>query len=193
MKTANMWFVGRWISVSDQLPEPETVVLACFDNGEVSSVWQDWKNSDDPFTYIGFPNEDAQTVTHWMPLPDPAVKNTSALPKKFGSTLLLIAPNFSQMRSGMEEIEKLIARCAQTANQVIEQLKAERDAAVADIRLAYTSYVGECQTCKFVKDQVECDNPFGCGHCGEEKCKCNSCDNDYSNWQWRGVQKEEAK
>lgn len=116
MKTANMWFVGRWISVSDQLPEPETVVLACFDNGEVSSVWQDWKNSDDPFTYIGFPNEDAQTVTHWMPLPDPVVKNTSAFPKKFGSTLLLVAPNFSQMRSGMEEIEKLIARCAQTAN-----------------------------------------------------------------------------
>lgn len=73
----------------------------------------------------------------------------------------------------------------------IQQLEAERDAAVADVRLAYTSYVGACQTCKRVKDQVDCDNPLGCGRCGEEKCKCNTCDNDYSNWEWRGVQKEE--
>ena len=74
----------------------------------------------------------------------------------------------------------------------IQQLEAERDAAVADVRLAYTSYVGACQTCKHVKDQVDCDNPLGCGHCGEEKCKCNTCDNDYSNWEWRGVQKEDG-
>lgn len=178
MKTANMWFVGRWISVSDQLPEPETVVLACFDNGEVSSVWQDWKNSDDPFTYIGFPNEDAQTVTHWMPLPDPAVKNTSALPKKFGSTLLLVAPNFSQMRSGMKEIEKLIARCAQTANQVIEQLKAERDAMLSDM-----SCYAMCAACKHGEDGRDKNCPY------KDDCIYGT----KGHFEWRGVQKEEAK
>lgn len=73
---------------------------------------------------------------------------------------------------------------------LIQQLEAERDAAVADIRLAFTSHVGACETCKHVENQIVCDNPLGCGYCGDEKCKCNSCDNDYSHWHWRGVQKE---
>ena len=94
------------------------------------------------------------------------------------------------VRDAREYIRQLEAQNAELLKKV-EQFQAERDAAVADIRLAFTSYVGACQTCKHVKGQVDCDNPLGCGHCGEEKCKCNSCDNDYSNWEWRGVQKEE--
>lgn len=46
----------------------------------------------------------------------------------------------------------------------IQQLEAERDAAVKDIRLSVTLYVGGCRT----------------------------CDENYSNLEWRGVQKEET-
>lgn len=73
----------------------------------------------------------------------------------------------------------------------IQQLEAERDAAVADIRLAFTSYVGTCQTCKHGENQVDCIEPLRCGNCENEKCKCQSCDSYDSNWEWRGVQKEE--
>lgn len=75
----------------------------------------------------------------------------------------------------------------------IQQLEAERDAAVEDIRFAYTSYVGACQTCKHGKAQVDCIEPLRCDNCENEKCKCQSCDSNYSNWEWRGVQKEETK
>lgn len=73
----------------------------------------------------------------------------------------------------------------------IWQLEAERDAAVADIRLAFTSYVGTCQTCKHGENQADCIEPLRCGNCENEKCKCQSCDSYDSNWEWRGVQKEE--
>ena len=72
----------------------------------------------------------------------------------------------------------------------IVQLEAERDAAVADIRLAFTSYVGACQTCKHGENQVDCIEPIRCPDCENEKCKCQSCDGDFRNWEWRGVQKE---
>lgn len=74
----------------------------------------------------------------------------------------------------------------------IKQLEAERDAAVADIRLAFTSYVGTCQTCKHGENQADCIEPIRCGNCENEKCKCQSCDSYDSNWEWRGVQKEET-
>ena len=73
----------------------------------------------------------------------------------------------------------------------IQYLEAERDAAVADIRFAFTSYVGACQTCKHGENQVDCIEPLRCQNCENGKCKCQSCDSDYSNWEWRGVQKEE--
>ena len=72
----------------------------------------------------------------------------------------------------------------------IQQLEAERDAAVADIRLAFTSHVGACQTCKHGENQVDCIEPIRCPDCENEKCKCQSCDGDFRNWEWRGVQKE---
>lgn len=74
----------------------------------------------------------------------------------------------------------------------IHQLEAERDAAVADIRLAFTSYVGACQTCKHGENQVDCIEPIRCPDCENEKCKCQSCDGDFRNWEWRGAQKEDG-
>lgn len=72
----------------------------------------------------------------------------------------------------------------------IKQLEAERDAAVIDIRFAFTSYVGACQTCKHGKAQVDCIEPLICENCENEQCKCQSCDSNFRNWEWRGVQKE---
>lgn len=77
------------------------------------------------------------------------------------------------------------------AHDETAQMKAERDAAVADIRFAFTSYVGACQTCKHGENQVDCIEPIRCPDCENEKCKCQSCDGDFRNWEWRGVQKEE--
>lgn len=84
------------------------------------------------------------------------------------------------------------SQARETTLQAIEQLEAERDAAVADIRLAFTSYVGTCQTCKHGENQVDCIEPLRCGNCENEKCKCQSCDSYDSNWEWRGVQKEDG-
>lgn len=77
-------------------------------------------------------------------------------------------------------------------NDEVAKLQAERDAAVADIRLAFTSYVGTCRTCKHGENQTDCIEPLRCGNCENEKCKCQSCDIYDSNWEWRGVQKEES-
>ena len=62
----------KWISVEDELPEPETVVLAAFDDGEICTLWQEWKNMTeaDKFEYAAT-DWHLQHVTHWMPLPEP--------------------------------------------------------------------------------------------------------------------------
>ena len=99
----------------------------------------------------------------------------------------LEADNAQQARCIENMTDKLNA-----ANDEMAKLQAERDAAVADIRLAFTSYVGTCRTCKHGKNQVDCIEPLRCGNCENEKCKCQSCDSYDSNWQWRGVQKEES-
>lgn len=86
--------------------------------------------------------------------------------------------------------DKCIRTLGAEALTYIQQLEAERDAAIADIRLAYESYVGRCETCKHVERQVDCDEPEGCGLCRVEDCLCRSCGEDDCNWEWRGVQKE---
>ena len=65
----------KWISAEELLPEPETDVIVCFDDGEVCSLWQNWttdKSWDEPLTYFkDAAMEDTHKVTHWMPLPEP--------------------------------------------------------------------------------------------------------------------------
>lgn len=69
--------MDKWISVSERLPEPETDVLVAFDDGEITSLWQDWKNvtvteNNDPLEYtVDILSGKYHTVTHWMPLPEP--------------------------------------------------------------------------------------------------------------------------
>ena len=39
---------GKWILLTDQLPEPNTEVLASYDNGEVDIVLQWWAYGQEP-------------------------------------------------------------------------------------------------------------------------------------------------
>lgn len=61
-----------WIPVTERLPEPETDVLALFDNGDTESMWQNWANGNpkDCFVYDDLYEVPPRTVTHWMPLPE---------------------------------------------------------------------------------------------------------------------------
>lgn len=98
---------------------------------------------------------------------------------------ILIRQLEADVKIGQIKLEAAFAKCS--------QLVAERDAAIADIRLAYESYVGRCETCKHVERQVDCDEPEACGLCRVEDCPCRSCGKDDRNWEWRGVQKEEIE
>ena len=68
----------KWISVKDEPPEPETAVLAAFDDGEVWSLWQKWGEAEHEES-LWYPKDwndenrdyDWHLVTHWMPLPKP--------------------------------------------------------------------------------------------------------------------------
>jgi len=61
----------------------------------------------------------------------------------------------------------------------IDRLQRERDAAVADIKLATTE--GEiCILCKYYNANNMCDGIK------------SGCDGSYSGWQWRGAQEGEA-
>lgn len=73
----------------------------------------------------------------------------------------------------------------------ISQLEAERDAAVADILYAASVYLGECNTCKNGEVCAACKRQDACDECPNSKCMCIGCGAGRSNWQWRGVQKEE--
>ena len=68
----------------------------------------------------------------------------------------------------------------QTYNQIaaeLEQVKRERDAAVADLKTMVDKH-GECVGCKFGN--------------GKEGCRDVECDTHaHNHWQWRGPMKEE--
>ena len=61
--------MSEWISVDDRLPECDKWVLACGDGammtmGFIDGQWRDMIKS-------AFPNVTPESVTHWMPLPEP--------------------------------------------------------------------------------------------------------------------------
>lgn len=75
---------------------------------------------------------------------------------------------------------------------LIQQLEAERDAAVKDIKEAHDSFCG-CVTCKNYRVNADCHEPPStfCPNCSHDDCPCKGCSSKLENWQWRGVQKEE--
>jgi hypothetical protein len=58
---ADSIYFGKWIDVNDMLPQENTQVLVCCDNGD---IWLD-----DYFCY-GF-DDCKDSVVAWMPLPEP--------------------------------------------------------------------------------------------------------------------------
>lgn len=67
----------KWIPLKERLPEANTVVLVCYDNGEVDIMLQWWAGGQDP-VYVNWLSKDDQcndlTVLAWMPLPAPYVE-----------------------------------------------------------------------------------------------------------------------
>ena len=57
----------EWISVNDRLPDSNNVVFACIDDGQCKIVRSAYVSSYGKWKWI----EEHQTVTHWMPLPEP--------------------------------------------------------------------------------------------------------------------------
>ena len=74
----------------------------------------------------------------------------------------------------------------------IQQLEAERDAAVEDIKEAHDAYCG-CVTCKNYRVNADCQEPLGtfCPNCPNDNCPCKGCSSKLEKWEWRGVQKED--
>lgn len=59
----------------------------------------------------------------------------------------------------------------------LEQVTAERDAAIADLKI-----LSDCDYCKYDCKNYEEDD---CRFCSVKKCKCKTC-KDGSSWEWRG-------
>lgn len=71
------------------------------------------------------------------------------------------------------------ARALELCMDAILSLNEERDALLCDLRMA------DSFDCCHCKHYAFCDN------CDCVDCSCHSC-NDNSNWEWRGVPKEDA-
>lgn len=62
----------EWISVKDRLPDSNNVVFACIDDGQCKIVRSAYVSSYGEWKWI----EGHQTVTHWMPFPEPPKEAT---------------------------------------------------------------------------------------------------------------------
>lgn len=74
--------------------------------------------------------------------------------------------------------------------KVVVRLNAERDAMISEIR---TSIDG-CDCCKnkgMAMEEMCSKAGFSCFECRDATCPCLGCSADRSNFEWRGVQKEE--
>ena len=64
-------FVGRWIPVSERLPEDKQKVLVTTKNGNVQEIlWNQWFQTQTQYPKI--------EVLAWMPLPEPYKENEDA-------------------------------------------------------------------------------------------------------------------
>lgn len=73
---------------------------------------------------------------------------------------------------------------AADALNYIKLLEEEKEALMGENRICL-----QCKYMELTSTYADCDS--GCDYCAHEKCHCKGCV-DHSNWQWRGVQKEEG-
>lgn len=57
----------EWINIKDRLPEKNSIVLVCMDNGQYKVVLTSYLSSNGE--WISYDKN--QKVTHWMPFPEP--------------------------------------------------------------------------------------------------------------------------
>lgn len=57
----------EWISVKDRLPEKNSIVLVCMDNGQYKVVLTSYLSNNGEWVSY----DKNRKVTHWMPFPDP--------------------------------------------------------------------------------------------------------------------------
>lgn len=81
----------------------------------------------------------------------------------------------------MNQLRDAAAGRALKMEERVQQLEAERDAAVADL-----AHVKDCDTCKY--DNACLTGKKDCFGCHAKSCPCLICQ-----YEWRGVQKEEKK
>lgn len=61
--------VGKWIPVSERLPEEGEIVLACGKRHATSGMFQGASRNDPKWWH--WKGNTLKEVTHWMPLPEP--------------------------------------------------------------------------------------------------------------------------
>lgn len=85
----------------------------------------------------------------------------------------------------LDDICKQAADLIESLSAELEQVKAERDTAVKQLK----EVDAEGLYCSHCKHDALCEGPIllGCGSCERESCPCHTCE-DSSNWQWCGVQ-----
>ena len=62
---------NNWIPCSERLPDPNTEVMCCYDNGELDMMWQDWKSRGKNGLIYGDIDGTTHKVVAWRPLPEP--------------------------------------------------------------------------------------------------------------------------
>ncbi len=63
----------KWISVEDRLPDDEIVVMVTMHTCLEAEVWLGYLCAEDDETWRLVDGRGAgETITHWMPLPEPA-------------------------------------------------------------------------------------------------------------------------
>jgi hypothetical protein len=83
--------LSEWISVDDSLPDSETPVLVCFQDGtrEVAELVWDIPGFEDTYKeyqYWDSPSDDGKDwqwddITHWTTLPEPILYGGPAIPR----------------------------------------------------------------------------------------------------------------
>ena len=74
--------------------------------------------------------------------------------------------------------DRCVEHLAGAAADLIERLTAERDAAIADLKIS-----SGCASCKY-----HCsDTTFCCDCTKKQNCKCMSCSLGLTNWKWCGL------
>lgn len=100
-----------------------------------------------------------------------------ALNVRAAATIETLAALPEQLKKDAEWKDMVVA----LVNRKLAKAEAERDAAIADLKIT-----AGCASCEY-----QCYSRSTCCDCTKKQnCKCMSCHLDRVNWQWRGLPEE---